>query len=62
MKKKTRYNIALSERRGVKVRAGGEEDLPIFYLFMKKQLKEMELGYIAKNIFHLFSMLMKMMQ
>ena len=24
MKKKTRYNIALSERRGVKVRAGGE--------------------------------------
>jgi len=31
MKPKTRYNIRLGLRKGVTVRAGGEQDLPIFY-------------------------------
>jgi lipid II:glycine glycyltransferase (peptidoglycan interpeptide bridge formation enzyme) len=31
MKSKTRYNVRLAERRGVKVRLGGLADLPIFY-------------------------------
>jgi peptidoglycan pentaglycine glycine transferase (the first glycine) len=31
MKPKTRYNIGLASRRGVRVRAGGEPDLPAFY-------------------------------
>jgi peptidoglycan pentaglycine glycine transferase (the first glycine) len=35
MKQKTRYNIRLAARRGVQVRAGGEEDLPAFYHLMQ---------------------------
>ena len=31
MKQKTRYNIRLAMRRGVSVRSGGREDLPVFY-------------------------------
>jgi lipid II:glycine glycyltransferase (peptidoglycan interpeptide bridge formation enzyme) len=31
MKSKTRYNVHLAKRRGVKVRLGGLTDLPIFY-------------------------------
>jgi len=31
MKAKTRYNIRLAARRGVKVRMGGPDDLPLFY-------------------------------
>ncbi|MGC8874715.1 MAG: lipid II:glycine glycyltransferase FemX [Chloroflexia bacterium] len=31
MKQKTRYNIRLAERHGVRVRPGGVEDLPAFY-------------------------------
>ena len=31
MKPKTRYNIGLASRRGVRVHAGGEPDLPAFY-------------------------------
>ena len=36
MKNKTRYNIRLSERRGVTVREGGEKDLPIFLSLYKE--------------------------
>jgi len=36
MKQKTRYNIRLAARRGVGVRAGGEDDLPAFYRLMKR--------------------------
>jgi peptidoglycan pentaglycine glycine transferase (the first glycine) len=35
MKPKTRYNIRLSERKGVTVREGGEEDIPVFYRLLK---------------------------
>lgn len=35
MKQKTRYNIGLSERKGVTVRSGDETDLPAFYHLMK---------------------------
>jgi peptidoglycan pentaglycine glycine transferase (the first glycine) len=31
MKPKTRYNVRLAQRRGVRVRAGDEDDLPTFY-------------------------------
>jgi peptidoglycan pentaglycine glycine transferase (the first glycine) len=31
MAPKTRYNVRLSERRGVRVRSGGRDDLPAFY-------------------------------
>jgi peptidoglycan pentaglycine glycine transferase (the first glycine) len=31
MKQKTRYNIRLAERRGVQVRSGGTEDIPMLY-------------------------------
>ncbi len=31
MKQKTRYNVRLAQRRGVRVRAGDEADLPAFY-------------------------------
>lgn len=35
MKPKWRYNIRLSERKGVTVREGGAEDLPVFYELMR---------------------------
>lgn len=35
MKPKTRYNIGLSERKGVTVRSGNETDLPAFYRLMQ---------------------------
>ena len=31
MKQKTRYNVRLAQKRGVRVRAGSEDDLPVFY-------------------------------
>jgi len=31
MKSKTRYNVRLASRRGVTVRAGGKEEIPLFY-------------------------------
>jgi lipid II:glycine glycyltransferase (peptidoglycan interpeptide bridge formation enzyme) len=36
MKQKTRYNVRLAERKGVRVRAGGEADLPAFYRLMEE--------------------------
>lgn len=35
MKQKTRYNIGLSKRKGVTVRAGGDDDVNNFYTLMK---------------------------
>lgn len=36
MKSKTRYNIRLAERKGVTVREGGEEDIPLFYRLLEE--------------------------
>ncbi len=35
MKQKTRYNVGLAKRKGVTVREGGPDDLPMFYAMMQ---------------------------
>jgi len=48
MKPKTRYNIGLSERKGVTVRAAGMEQLPLWYALYAETA--------ARNGFHLHEM------
>lgn len=51
MKPKTRYNIRLAQRRGVSVRRGTTEDLPIFYELLKLTGKRAGFGIHTQNYY-----------
>jgi peptidoglycan pentaglycine glycine transferase (the first glycine) len=51
MKQKTRYNIRLAARRGVQVRAGGEEDLPAFYRLMQHTAERDRFGIRSQSYY-----------
>ena len=47
MKQKTRYNIRLAERKGVKVRPGGLDDLPLLYrMYAETSLRD---GFVIRE-------------
>ena len=51
MKTKTRYNVRLAERRGVKVRRGGVRDVPIFYQLLAETAERDQFGIHAIEYF-----------
>jgi peptidoglycan pentaglycine glycine transferase (the first glycine) len=51
MKQKTRYNVRLASRRGVEVRAGGEEDLPAFYRLMQRTAERDRFGIHSQDYY-----------
>jgi peptidoglycan pentaglycine glycine transferase (the first glycine) len=51
MKQKTRYNVRLAARRGVQVRAGGEEDLPAFYRLMQHTAERDRFGIHSQDYY-----------
>lgn len=47
MKQKTRYNLRLAQRKGVRVRLGGEQDLPLLYrMYAETSLRD---GFAIRN-------------
>lgn len=44
----TRYNVKLAERRGVEIKVGGREDIPVFYKLMVETGKRD--GFVVRNI------------
>ena len=51
MKSKTRYNIRLADRKGVKVRTGGLEDMDTFYALMQETSKRDNFGIHSKSYY-----------
>jgi peptidoglycan pentaglycine glycine transferase (the first glycine) len=52
MKSKTRYNIRLAERKGVVVRKGTVEDLPLFHALMEETGDRDEFGIHTEAYYH----------
>ena len=51
MKKKTRYNIRLADKKGVTVRRGGEEDLSLWYEIYKETARRDRIALHGENYY-----------